>query len=328
MNTPALLPPYPNGWYAACLAGELAPGALTRLRFAGREIILFRTQTGAIGAMDAYCPHLGAHMGYGGTVHGEHVRCPFHGFEYNVQGECTSTPYGGRLPPRANAVTLPARERNGLILLYHDANGQPPHWEIPELNQDGWGRLRSRHWELRGHPQETTENSVDIGHFTEVHGYAGVRQHTELHVDGPYLATHYTMRRADGPLRRPVTSDIEIHVHGLGYSQVSLRVLELDVRARLFVLATPIDGERITLRIALSLDEAAAGNAHPWLKRLPRRLLLPLLSRQLLDGFAHDVQQDFAIWQHKRYVQPPILAEGDGPVGRYRQWAKQFYPAG
>jgi len=31
------------------------------------------------------------------------------------------------------------------------------------------------------------------------------------------------------------------------------------------------------------------------------------------------------VWQHKRYVQPPILAEGDGPAGKYRQWARQFY---
>ncbi len=38
-----------------------------------------------------------------------------------------------------------------------------------------------------------------------------------------------------------------------------------------------------------------------------------------------DISQDFVIWQHKRYVQLPILAEGDGPVGKYRQWAKQFY---
>ncbi len=38
-----------------------------------------------------------------------------------------------------------------------------------------------------------------------------------------------------------------------------------------------------------------------------------------------DISQDFVIWQHKRYVPPSMLAEGDGPVGKYRQWAEQFY---
>ena len=32
------------------------------------------------------------------------------------------------------------------------------------------------------------------------------------------------------------------------------------------------------------------------------------------------------IWTHKRYVHPPALSKGDGPVGLYRRWARQFYP--
>ena len=54
-------------------------------------------------------------------------------------------------------------------------------------------------------------------------------------------------------------------------------------------------------------------------------LINAIITRATFNGFAHDTQQDFVIWQHKRYVQPPILAEGDGPIGRYRLWAKQFY---
>jgi hypothetical protein len=41
----------------------------------------------------------------------------------------------------------------------------------------------------------------------------------------------------------------------------------------------------------------------------------------------HDVKQDFHIWQNKRYVHPPQLAVGDGPIGAYRRWCKQFYPS-
>jgi len=47
----------------------------------------------------AYCPHLGAHFGYGGQVIGKHIRCPFHSFEFDINGVCQSTAYGTRTPP-------------------------------------------------------------------------------------------------------------------------------------------------------------------------------------------------------------------------------------
>ena len=34
---------------------------------------------------DAYCPHLGAHLGFGGKVEGDCIKCPFH--EWKFQGE-------------------------------------------------------------------------------------------------------------------------------------------------------------------------------------------------------------------------------------------------
>lgn len=37
------------------------------------------------------------------------------------------------------------------------------------------------------------------------------------------------------------------------------------------------------------------------------------------------MDQDLPIWRHKRFIERPALAEGDGPLGRYRTWARQFY---
>ena len=45
-----------------------------------------------------------------------------------------------------------------------------------------------------------------------------------------------------------------------------------------------------------------------------------------MSTFVGDVKQDFDIWSQKRYVDPPKVAIGDGPVGHYRRWCKQFYP--
>ena len=327
MITPQLLPPFPSGWYCLGLTRELPAGGLRALTFMGQDLVLFRTQSGAACAMEAYCPHLGAHLGYGGTVQGEAIRCPFHGFCYDTGGHCTFIPYGTKPPPKARARVWPVREVHGLILTYHDGENRAPQWDVPELDTRGWSSLLIKTWRLRGHPQETTENSVDIGHFSAIHGYTAVASLKELLTDGPYLNIKYTMTRPIGlPWGQAVRAEFEIHAYGLGYSLVEVYTPRFEIRTRLFVLATPTDGEHITLRVALCLQQdTRLSHVQPLLGLIPRSIINPIIARAAFSGFAHDVQQDFVIWQHKRYVQPPILADGDGPVGKYRQWAKQFY---
>ena len=67
------------------------------------------------------------------------------------------------------------------------------------------------------------------------------------------------------------------------------------------------------------------GTLHPLLSIVPKPLFNKIISRQAFKGYAHDVSQDFNIWQNKIYIDPPVLAKGDGPVAQYRIWSKQFY---
>jgi phenylpropionate dioxygenase-like ring-hydroxylating dioxygenase large terminal subunit len=133
-----------------------------------------------VSAIDPFCPHLGAHFGHGGTVEGETIRCPFHDFRFDVQGKCVATGYRTNPPPKARARTWPVREVNGVLVVYHDAEGRPLQWEVPERSTSGWTPLLSRAWTLHSHPQETTENSVDIGHLIVVHGYHAVETLSDL----------------------------------------------------------------------------------------------------------------------------------------------------
>ena len=38
------------------------------------------------------------------------------------------------------------------------------------------------------------------------------------------------------------------------------------------------------------------------------------------------LEQDIPVWENKKYISPPMLCDGDGPVGKFRKWSKQFYP--
>ncbi|MEM1030086.1 MAG: Rieske 2Fe-2S domain-containing protein [Myxococcota bacterium] len=324
---PIDLPPFPKGWYAVGFSSELSSGQLRHGTYFGRELIIYRTEEGRPVVMDAYCPHLGAHMGHGGCVRGETVVCPFHHFAFDPEGTCVATPYGKRLP-NATAATVPVIERNGILLAWHHPRGAAPEWEIPLLAPEAFGPLKTKTWPvLRSHPQETTENSVDLGHLTAVHGYDNVTVLRGLQTDGPRLHTKYAMsRRHFLPGMPPVDFEFEVQVYGLGYSYVTTHVPAHGLRGRHFVLPTPTDGHNIELRAALSIDLPEPGRLNPALALMPRAVARALVARIMIREYAGDIEQDFSIWEHKKYVNPPRLAEGDGPISRYRRWCRQFYP--
>ena len=52
----------------------------------------YRGMSGKVHILDAFCPHLGAHLGVGGSVVEEDIRCPFHSWTFNGAGVCSGVP--------------------------------------------------------------------------------------------------------------------------------------------------------------------------------------------------------------------------------------------
>ncbi len=329
----ARLPPFPKGWYAPAFSREIPNGGVETRRLAGKEIVLFRTRFGELSAVDPVCPHLGAHMGKGGTVEGETLRCPFHAFRFGVDGVCVATGYGTK-PPKISAKTWPVVERHGVVLVWWDPAGGAPSFEIPDLDMRDFTEHREHAYRLRGHPQDTTENSVDTGHLAIVHGYQKVETVEEVSLDGAYLHARYAFHRPAGLMGERfggVRAEFEVHVHGLGYSYVEVTTPSLGLVFRNFVFATPIDEMQLELRLASSLRRLTdTPKLHPALgvtsfARPLQRRVERLIQQRAFAAYRNDVEQDFVIWKHKEFVPRPALAAGDGPVMRYRRWAEQFY---
>lgn len=322
------LHPYPSAWYALGFSKDLPAGGVWNRTFCGEDVVVFRTESGAISVAQAYCPHLGAHLGKGGVVRGEALECPFHAFRFDREGACVHVPYGTKPPPLAVLKTWPTAEADGLVLVWHGIAGEGPTFAPPSHPTEGWSEIMGHEFFIRSHPQETTENSVDLGHLSVVHGYRDVAMLEALETRGAYLSAKYGMTRDNPflPFMGDIRSEFRVHVHGLGVSVVDVEVLKLGFRFRFYVLSQPEDGEKIRLRIGVRMHQD-----HPLSRGLPLvgglvdALIRPLIQRATLAGLRHDVSQDFAIWEHKVYVAPPILAKGDGPVGPYRSWCKQFY---
>jgi nitrite reductase/ring-hydroxylating ferredoxin subunit len=326
---PELLNPYPNGWYVLERSDVLKKGQIINKKFVGEEIVLYRLENGQACASTAFCPHLGAHLGHGGKIVGDCIKCPFHDFEFNADGICTKTGYSTKPPPKARLRMFELQEKNGFILIWHDMQGNSPDWEVPEIASEGWSKLLTIDWKLRSHPQETTENSVDIGHFASVHGYKQVEIIKDAITQGPMLNATYAMHRKAGFLgKRNEMIRVEFYAeaHGLGYSIVEAYIPKFNIRTRHFVLPTPIEGNYINLKIGIMVKNIEKpSKIHPLLVLVPKNIIRDLVLRTAFKGYQHDVSQDFKIWENKIYITPPALAKGDGPVWQYREWAKQFY---
>ncbi len=319
----------PCGWFAVATSQELAPGQLSERVLASNRVVVYRTASGQAAVADARCPHLGASFAHGGQVEGEALRCGFHGFTFSPQGHCLSTGYGTAPPVKARLSTWPVQEVNGFIFAWVDPTGGPPRWTIPEVDATGFSPLATHLFSLAGHPQETTENSVDCGHFGHVHDYDRVESIRPLRTEGPYLTTSYGFGRRWnfwGLRNIVVRTEIDIHAYGFGYSHVATELLGAGLSFHQFILATPTNPGRIDLRIGIRASmQGRRSKAHPLLSLLPRRLMLPTINRLSLMFFQHDISQDFDIWSNKGYIEKPPLARGDGPIGTYRRWARQFY---
>lgn len=320
---------FPTGWFLICFSNELEAGEVKSIKFMGQDLVVFRTESGKACLSDAFCPHMGAHLAHGGTIQGEVLRCPFHGFCFDTEGTCVKTGYDTKPPRKAKLRTWPIQEMNGLILAYHHQDWQAPDWTVPKLDDERWTPLIHHTWELRANPYDTAENSVDFGHFSIVHGYRKTEILQPLHTDGPQLKARYAMNRDAGVFgkRSDLRAEFEIDKWGLGYSCVEVEVPEYGLRSRHFVFPTAIDKEMLKLSLAISLRHVEhPEKINPLLRFVPRNVLHKLILGASMRGYKNDVSQDFEIWRNKVGVERPPLAEGDGPIHAFRAWAKQFDP--
>ena len=130
------------------------------------------------------------------------------------------------------------------------------------LDEAGWNQFQIRTTHFPGHPQETTENSVDLAHFRYVHGYDNVNRVGAVVGEGPCLESRFDFK-STRRIAKIVTLTLDIssrtRVVGLGYSFVEIREHSVGMDMRMWVLVTP--SGRHTHRPVPGL--AGAGDTQP-----------------------------------------------------------------
>jgi phenylpropionate dioxygenase-like ring-hydroxylating dioxygenase large terminal subunit len=316
--------PFPSGWFRIGASAELHTGDVKPLRYFGRDLVLFRPEDGKAHLLDAHCPHLGAHLGYGGRIKGNTVQCPFHGWQWNGKGQCDAIPYTDNVAPNTAIRSWPVKEVNGQIMAYHDEQGAAPAWDVPEMPEyrsPDWLPFRFAHrWKIRTHVQELGENGMDIAHFPCLHNQqTATVESLGLEISGPFL-THRVFQRYNifslvKLLTPEVKGPLDIHLYGLGFFLNRAVVqTKIEMRYAFAFFFTPIDDEYVEGYSMLSME-----------KTLGRVLTHFLLRKAIREGGV-TIGQDIPIWENKLFRPQPRLCEGDGPIMEYRRWASQFYP--
>jgi nitrite reductase/ring-hydroxylating ferredoxin subunit len=299
---------YPQGWFQIAWSDELPVGGVLPITCFGTELVLFRTGEGEAHVLDAYCPHLGAHLGHGGRVEQGTLQCPFHGWRFDGRGACVGIPHASRIPPGAVLTAWPVQEVNGLILVHHAPGGAPPGWSVPALAEYGsehWTPYQKRHWRIRTHVQEIAENIVDPSHFLYVHQTLSLPEST-VAAEGHVFRSSMGMKQPTP--RGPVDGRVEAEAHGLGVWFIRFSGI-IDVL--LVSAGTPIGDEHLELRLSFMARQNAPGTSAN-------------LGNALITEVARQVEEDIPIWENKIYRPKPLFAAGDGSIAALRKWSRQF----
>jgi nitrite reductase/ring-hydroxylating ferredoxin subunit len=303
-------PPYPIGWFQVAYTNDLEAGGVVPLEYFGKHLVLFRTEDGEAHVLDAYCPHLGAHLGYGGKIVGNEIRCPFHAWQFTGDGVCSHIPYSEKIPKKAVVGCWPVNECNGLIMVWHHPDGEPPSFDLPILPEYGdpeWTDYETRRWKIRSRNQEMAENAVDAAHFRYLHGTKNLPP-TTIEPNGPHL--HVQAETVSVAHGMEVKGAIDVNLYGFGFT--TTRFLGI-VETLLVNSVTAIDEEWVDVRFSFMV------------KKVGGKSTTEGIGRAYIAEIERQLGQDIPIWENKKHIKPPILCDGDGPIGKYRRWCKQFY---
>ena len=161
-----------NQWYAVLSSHELKQGQVLGVRRFGENIVFFRNEKGEIGCVNSLCAHRKASLAKG-KVQDNHIQCPFHGIEYDVNGKCVYVPSEGRASvqdyARFHMKHYEVQEIGGIIFLWYGDGApasEPDYFDVitdqsytcDHIN-DLWHVDYSR----------VIENQLDVSHLAFVH---------------------------------------------------------------------------------------------------------------------------------------------------------------
>jgi 3-ketosteroid 9alpha-monooxygenase subunit A len=314
---------FARGWHCLGLIRDFADDKPHSIQAFGTKLVVFRGADGTLNVLDAYCRHMGGDLS-DGEIKGNEIACPFHDWRWGGDGRCKQIPYGRRVPPLARTRAWTTLEQDGMLFLWHDAEGRKPPADItiPRIEGAGSDDWTDWHWYttvVDTNCSEIIDNVVDMAHFFYIHG--ALPTYFKNVFEG-HVATQYFDGGSREDLAVPGKTKMLGSTSVAAYYGPSFMIDDLtyhyehgDSQTVLINCHYPIDANSFVLQYgimvrkseSLSGDEAMAAAIS--------------LGDYVKIGF----EQDVAIWRRKARIDNPLLCEEDGPVYQLRRWYQQFY---
>ena len=159
-----------NVWYVAANAFELDSGLVGRT-ICSEPIVMFRTASGGVSALQDRCPHRFVPLSMGKRV-GDSLQCGYHGLSFGPDGACAEMPND-----RDNTVlrpcvkAYPAVERHGVVWLWLGAADEADPATIPDFSfiTDPRFATARGHLTIKGNYQLIADNLLDLSHVHYLH---------------------------------------------------------------------------------------------------------------------------------------------------------------
>ena len=310
----------PFGWFCVGYPEDFPAGEPKALFYFDRHLVAWRDEPGELHVQDAFCPHLGAHLGHGGTVEGCEIVCPFHGWQFDAEGANTDIPYRERTNKKGTLRTYPVVERNGLV-----ARLVPPRrrrsrrmWEIARA-----ARVQRRPRVVHGHPHGAHRRRRRGRRWPRTASTPPTSATCTTPPRCPEIESYETgvprRRRCGRSQKFPTPRGViegRIDSRADGARAVAVVRFSGIVDTLSLAVTTPITAEqcitRFNFRFKTMGDEET--------------------TRNVGQAFVREVDKQFLedkpIWEHKAHLVRPALADNDGPFMKFRKWAAQFYAEG
>src|SRR5262245_41961327 len=105
-----------DDWHVVAWSKELAPGSVIGTRLLGRDLVVWRDNSGHAHVWEDLCIHRGSRLSKG-WVTGDALVCPYHGWQYDCSGQCVLIPATPHQPPPLKARGFPyhVAETSGVL---------------------------------------------------------------------------------------------------------------------------------------------------------------------------------------------------------------------
>ncbi|CAE6718580.1 aromatic ring-hydroxylating oxygenase subunit alpha [Paraburkholderia nemoris] len=156
---------HPDYWYPLAWSHEVKRGKTHGVTFAGEPIVLARTESGKVFALEDRCAHRQVPL-HQGVVDGESIRCGYHGWTYDCSGTCIDVPYLGRDRLPNGVRSYPCREVEGLIFVFPGNAELAEERPLPAFSSVSDKKYKTRRFgrPVNCHYSFMHENLMDMNH--------------------------------------------------------------------------------------------------------------------------------------------------------------------